>query len=353
MNSRLAILCALAALSLTGTALARTGDCQKLQTAHGYALQCEDENGIWRVVKKKAPRLNQAPDMKNFNHYASDSGWMSFSYPSGWSVIATDRTPQRYLENFAVQPRGQDFTGQGGQVALRIFDPMYIIEEASLPPSTTVDAQFRAFVRALPGGNRASFSTRVDGGQTYLFAQDRGGAFPVEYVGHTVTGGYLSVVALASPQASVADNEPLLFAAADSVRIVPPSDHLNGPETAMRKWYDQVARRNAPGLLDISCAKGRAALGLTFLGAAMMSSDRAITAMLAAGGSFDYSALHFQTIKENPNGAAVRVSGVVRGPDGKYRAFSKFAGSFGSNSFFVAKEQGQWRVCQPVRGGNR
>lgn len=282
-------------------------------------------------------------------NYTSDSGWTAFQYPPGWEVFPTDRTPARYLENFAIQPRGQSFAGGRGQVVFRIFDPMYVVEEAGVRLPVGHDALFQRFVRALPGGSSASFSTTTVGGRLYYYASESSEGFTTVYVGSVTANRWLTVVGMAVAPQDVASRQPLLFQIAASVRAPGPSPASSGPTGAVSSWYSNLQRGNSIALTNLQCSQAALANGIISL-----VTGNSIDRTIQLGRLFDYSGLQYQTIQSNGTRAVVRVSGNVVAANGSVVPFYRYAANIGgSNSFFTPYESGAWRVCGPVRGGNR
>ena len=254
------------------------------------------------------PGLARAQGWQSFT---SDSGALSFSYPSGWQVFATERTPSRYVENYAAQPRGQEFSGYSGQVAVRVFDPMYVIEEARVRINASNDTIFQRFVRATPGGGYASFGRRTLSGSSYLSAIATSEGIRSEYLGFTNGSGYMVVVAIAMNPRESARHEALLGRFVQSVRSSSPPSRLDGPATAVRDWYHNLQTGNSRALYGLAC---RQALGSMLL--LSFASQGAMDRMTYAARGFDFGDLRFQTIMSGARGAAVRVSGNVVDPRG-------------------------------------
>ena len=281
-------------------------------------------------------------------NFRSDTGWIAFAYPPGWDVIPTDRSPSRFLENYAIQPHGQSFSGRAGEIAIRIFDPMYVIEQARSRPDADPATVFQRFVQSIPGGQSASFSNRFYSGRSFLFASAISGGFEADYLGFVNEVGDLDVLAMALNPSDAARFQPILFQIAGTVRTAPTAGSADAPASAVRSWYNNLRSGNAPGLAALTCRQALPAMLLYF------ADPDILRLMTAAARSFDMKGLRFQTIKVGSAGAAVRISGNLVAFNGTVSAvYENNSMSGGSNVLFANYEDGAWHVCGPVRGGTR
>jgi len=281
--------------------------------------------------------------------FTSDTRGIAFSHPAGWEVIPTDRRPTRYLENFAVQPRGQQFSGYPGQVAIRVFDPMFVVEEARVRLPASASLLFQRFVRSLPGGQHATFGTRSFGGVTYLFASEVSDGFQTDYAAIAYPSGMLNVAGMASNPREAVRRQPLLFQITRSMSAPWPDRTLDAPAAAVRNWYRVLRTGQTGALLPLACSQ---AMGPMLL--LSFASPGAMSRMTQVAIGYDFSGLRFQTVASGSRGAVVRVAGNLVAPNGTVTPVYQNAGLLGgSNSFAVRPEAGGWKVCGPVRGGNR
>lgn len=288
-----------------------------------------------------------------WQQYHSDSGWTSFWYPTGWAVIPTDRAASRYLENYAVQPRGQDFTGQPGQVVVRLFDPMYVAEEARARSPAGSLALFQTFIRTLPGAQGATFNTYTYENRSYFYAEHYGEGMGMAYAGFVGENGYLSVLGVAAPARELAQRRTLLFQMAGSSNLRGPGP-MSGAASAMSQWYSYLRGGDTNALHTLSCSRARDSMTAVWLGGLLSGMGDPMAVMARAAYNYDFSGLRYQTVSSGNGRAAVRVSGNVAAPNGAITPFHQYARNFGgSNVFFVTSETGGWKVCGPVRGGSQ
>lgn len=281
--------------------------------------------------------------------FTSDGGGLSFRYPAGWQVITTDRQVSRYVENYAVQPPGQDFAGRPGQVAIRIFDPMYVVEEARARQPLGSEAVFQQFVRALPGGANATFGRRTYGGATYFFASEGSEGFETDYAAVISSAGYLNVAAMAVSPQDAAQRLPLLLQTVSSISAPWPGQSPDGAAAAVSNWYRILRAGNARALVPLACSEAQGPLLLL-----SFASPSAMDTMVRAAYGFDFSGLRFQTVGSGSRGAAVRIGGNITAVNGAVTPAYRNAGILGgSNMLFVKLEDGAWKVCGPIRGSTR
>jgi hypothetical protein len=281
--------------------------------------------------------------------YTSDSGVLAFNHPTGWQVFASDRLPSRLVENYAVQPKGQDFAGQPGQVVVRIFDPMFVVEEARVRLPATPDDLFQRFVRAMPGGRNATFGNRTHGGVTYLFASETSDGFETSYAAIVTASGLLNVAGMATNPRETAQRLPLLFQMARSMSTPWPARPLDGAAQAVRNWYRVLRVGDVRALIPLACSEARASMLL-----ASFASLDTLNLIARASIGFDFSGLRYETVASGSAGSVIRVAGNIVAVNGSVTPVYQSARILGgSNSLFVKRESGGWKVCGPVRGGYR
>jgi hypothetical protein len=284
-------------------------------------------------------------------HYRADLGWASFDYPRGWTVTATDRSPGRFWDNYGLQPARQYFNGTAGQVAIRIFDPMYVIERSRLTGSYTNSTLFHRFLSAL-GASNASFGRETVGARNYFTASVDDGGFQTDYAAFETSNGYLDVLGMAGSPREADRNRPLLFAIAQSLYDPGPGDTLMPAEAAMRDWGTALRRGDVASLTRLSCAKARPMLAAMGLGALLFGGTNSLGAIAALYRNYDLTGLRYQTLKGGGDAVAVRTAGnmIVPGGVAPYTETRNFGDS---NVVIVRRENGDWRICEPVRGGYR
>jgi hypothetical protein len=284
--------------------------------------------------------------------FRSDSGALSFEIPGGWEHAYTERTRTHYAENVMLQPRGQDFSGRPGQVVVRVFDALYVLEQAKVLPYDDHARVFEGFVRSLPGEAGLRTTTQSIQGATHYLARSSSAGVPVVYLGRVVSGGRLVVIAAAGTTAANSYHDQVALDLFATLRLDFSGSSL-GPVDSVRDWYAALQAGDESRLRALTCSQLGVMTDLgRFLGTALDVGDP--YALLIRGArSFDYAALRFATIGERGPTAVVRVAGLVRQPSGRLIAFSEQAGTFGSNLLTVRKEGGSWRVCEPVRGGRQ
>lgn len=306
--------------------------------------------GLIRILKIiAATSLVAAATSASAVEHRSYSGWLSFQYPDGWHVIETEQTRTRYVENVAVQPRGQDFTGRNGQIILRVFDPFYVIEESGLSANADGQQIFRTFVRGLPEESSASIATESIRGTTLWVARSRSADVTTFYLGGRTSGGYLVVVGGATGPEGDARLEQRVSDVFFTLRFGQPSGINTNASEAVARFYAAVGRGDSESVARYSCANARLLQGLVGLFAQASGLEGINEAIVRAGSDFDYSGLRYMTVVSSADMAAVRVGGTVRRPDGGFVSFPKYAQAFGSNVLIVRREGSSWKVCEPMR----
>jgi hypothetical protein len=294
--------------------------------------------------------------------YRANSGWSSFSYPAGWEVHDNlERTPQRYLENYLLQPRGQWFSGRSGEVAIRILDPMYVAEEARVANPVGSNALFEAFVRAR--ATRASgtrygpyFGVLNDGPRRYWTAIRRfvfeGVAAEERYYASVNSNGYLNVLAMATVPGEGESFEPTLLSIARTVNYPGPGATRTPAEAITQRWYRHLQAGERSAAMALACSRAQSSSALAGLAQALMGVNPG--AVGAAGNAYtsrsDFSGLRFQTIRSSDAVAAVRIGGNIVRPDGSVVPYHE-NNRFGSNVAVMRYENGRWTYCEDLRGG--
>jgi len=229
---------------------------------------------------------------------------------------------------------------------------MYIYEESQALIETPVEQLFQRFVRSTPTEN-PQFGTTQNSGRSYFTASDVSSGFETFYLGFRGSNGYLNIVAVAGDPRVGAYAKSTLYDIAESLYFPGPAANLTAPEAAMKSWYDFISAGNGPALLNLACARARAAMAVMILGGKVITGQDPVQFILNAGRGFNFSNLRYQTVGIGPGGAAVRVGGNVVAPNGRVTPQYQYAANIGgSNVFFIVREDGAWRVCQSVRGGN-
>lgn len=280
--------------------------------------------------------------------FTSTSGWLQFSYPDNWEHRLTDNTRARYVENVMLQPKGQDFNARRGELVFRVYDPLYIIEEARVLPYSDAERVFGAFVRALPHEREAKLSVETIGGNRYFVARSNSDGVPTAYFGTVASNGYLMVVGSAGVTDANTYPDQSLITLLNSIRL---GTRLSGNPRAtesVAKWYEAVSRGDQNKVSELSCANSRILLGLVGLAGEMAGVGDTVKRLVSLGSGFDFSGLRFIPIQSNERMSAVRIAGVVKNPNGTIVPFPEYAKAFGSNVLVVNNEGGAWKVCEPL-----
>lgn len=299
--------------------------------------QAQTNSSIYRATVSTVNQLG-------WQRYSQTYGTLSFNYPTGWEVGKQDNVRAAFTENRFVQPVGQDFNGQSGQVVIRIFEPVSIMEDTkSLSCSYSLDL-FSRFVRQISEGSMPSVRTVSNNGRTYFMCSQVNDGFETRIIGSRSVNGNLFVLAMAAAPYVTTTNETILFRMAESIRGAEPAAYLTDQEAVVKNWYSALARRDYTELDRLSCSSIQQTNILIDLFA-----PRARQGAINASSSYDFSNLRYYTVAGNNNLVAVRICGNIIGPDGQVKSQYNYAKTLGGSNLYVVKvENGSWKFCQPV-----
>jgi hypothetical protein len=285
--------------------------------------------------------------------FVSLSGWLRFSHPDNWEFQQFGNTRTRYTENVMLQPKGQRFNARPGEIVVKVFDPLFVLEEARISPYSDHERVFRAFVEGQPNEKDLVFTReRIDNRETFV-ARSNSEGVATAYYGQVGANGYLLAVGVAGTSATSQVPDRVVRDLLNTARIgLAPGIRLE-PAKAVASWYDAVSRGDSKTLLSLSCQQARVLSGLVGLVLESQQASGVMDAIISSGRLFDYSGLRFWTIQSTDTAAAVRIAGTVKGPDGRLVPFNAYARTFGSTVLTARYEAGQWRVCEPVYAERR
>lgn len=273
----------------------------------------------------------------SWNTFKAQYGTISFSYPSGWEVgEALTGNKNRYTENYMMQPRGQVFGPRYGQVVIRVFDPVYVMENVRANNATLLTKYlFEKFVADMCEVSSAlSTEMTFDGGTYYEYMQNNQG-YQTKIVGKLSPFGFLYVVMMACAPTTTEANDIALYQVAASMRGGEPRSYLSTEEMPVKQWYTALQAGNSSQMSSVSCTSARA---MNIFGGDWLAKF---------GTMFDFSKLTYYTTAGNDELKVVRVCGCVIDPQGKWVPFYEYANRMGnSNLFIVRKESGSWKICE-------
>ncbi len=280
----------------------------------------------------------------NWSSFKEKYGTINFSYPSGWEVEKVDKSKSTaFNENYYMQPKGQVFSGSSGQVVIRIFDPMYVMEKSQSMSSTFSLSLFKNFNAKISDGNTSAIQLlNANGIQYYEVHQQGDEGFETRTIGVKSPRGnmYVLCIAVAPKLSGYYDNMLLKIAA--SLSGAEPSAPTASTD-AVKNWYKALSGGNDGELKRLSCESARQSMDLTSILTSILNAP-GLSDLASMGTSYDYSNLQYYTIAGNDQVGAVRACGMVVYPNGKHIPFSSYV----KNVFVVKKESGYWKICGPL-----
>lgn len=288
--------------------------------------------------------------LSGWQTYQQKFGTISFKHPSGWTAGAADNFKNRFTENYFIQPIGQDFRGYSGQAVIRIFDPVFVGEEAkSLTPVFSIDL-FKKFVSIMNMGKPENVKTEYRDGQPLFSVVENNDGFHTKTIGIKSRFGYMYVVGIACAPNEVTRNENILYGVAYSIQGGEPTSQLSPAGGALKKWYEALGAGNKNLLQSYSSASARQMNALTDLAMNVFGLGNVNNQITKSASLFNFSYLKYYSIGGNAEKAAVKVCGCVVDPSGKVVPFHQYcSGLGGSNVFLMVNESGSWKVSQSVR----
>ena len=293
--------------------------------------------------------LFAANAQQQWSNFRSSPEWVTFNYPSGFEISPAMRRPNRFVDHHIAHDLGNygfDFI---------VLDPVYTVETLQLPKEASFELIFSGVYRDYTGLTMTSSQQIPHRSRrwSYVHGFDKQTGNALLIVGAPKSESYLTIVVAISRNRDIQTiSLPVVLDVASSVRFNI-SPVMSGPELAFQAWHRALASGDVGRLMQLSCAKSRPIMGLSFLGNALIGSTQALNAMFSAAQGVDFSNLSYQIVFGNEITAAVRSSGIIVLSSGRKIQYSENQVAFGSNVTAVRFEQGEWRVCEPVRGGNR
>jgi hypothetical protein len=232
----------------------------------------------------------------------------------------------------------------------RVFDPMFVIEEARWPHLAGSEALLRQFISIFSGGAARSLPPLVVGGRSYLRTLNQGDGFAISGLGYIDRNGFLQVMAIASANGEVEQRVRDAAVFFNSVSIRSPARDLSGPELAARGWFEKVRVGDQVALLDATCAQWRPFVRVARMSEMFSNTPRSGDLITAGARQFNFSNLTYQIVQSNGAVALVRIGGnVLPVSGGQAVPFYQFNRS-GTNAAIMRFENGRWRHCDYLRG---
>jgi hypothetical protein len=306
-------------------------------------------NFIGRTNLLVAQNSNQFNASTSFISYKPVFGTITFDYPSSWEVGKNDNKTQAYNENYFTQPKNQEFSAQNGQVVIRIFDPVSIMEDTKSLNAKFSQSLFEKFVKGITEGANFVIRTVNQDQRSFFECTQQNDGFVVRMVGAKSESGNLYVVAMAIAPGIDSENNAILYRVAKSIRGAEPNPYLTKQEAAIKKWYTALGAANAEELRNLSCQSASGAESLLSLIQKLFGTSNTRDFIISAASSFDFSNLGFYTVGGNANLAVIRVCGNMVAPNGDIKSFYNYSRSSGGTNLYVVRlESGEWKICERV-----
>jgi hypothetical protein len=281
-----------------------------------------------------------------WKRFQEQYGTMSFSYPPGWEVDKVNKSKQgAFNENYYMQPSGQQFYGRRGEVVIRIFEPMYVMEQTKSLSAAFSVSLFNKFNAVISDGNTSATRTLTRNGTKYFEVSQKGDeGFETRTIGIRSPRGNLYILCIAAAPVITSSHEQFLFQVAESIKGGEPAPGLSVPESAVKNWYAALGAGNYDQMKAVSCASAQQFSSIADILLSAFDFPVSARALASGGAMFNYSHLQYYTVVANDEVAAVRICGNVVNPNGTVVPFS----SYGKNVFVVRYERGKWKVCGPM-----
>ncbi|KQC00482.1 PDZ domain-containing protein [Pedobacter sp. Hv1] len=315
---------------------------------------------IWRNNKEYAisfiradlnklgnPSSSQYYSSVTYLNYKPKFGTITFDYPSTWEVGKNDNVKQAYNENYYLQPKGQEFEARSGQVVIRLFEPVSIMEDTKSLSATFSLALFNKFVTQISDGVQPNITTTLYAGKTYYECTQYNSGFVTKLIGTKSENGNLYVVAMAAAPKISTENNEILYKVAQSIRGAEPSLYLTSQEAVIRNWYNALGKGNKTEMEKLSCESANQINSLLSIAQQLYGSPNSSNLILSEAKKYDFSNLKFYTVGGNSTLVVIRICGNIIGPNGSIKSFYNYSNFLGGSNLYVVKlEQGQWKLCQ-------
>lgn len=277
-------------------------------------------------------------------------GRIALRHPRGWSGQLQRDTEDYYLGNTT------GFTGRSGQVFMRVYEPVRILEIARVQQYNPSQA-FEIYQRFLyvENGNIAVADAEVvktDIGSRTFWSWVQRGRFDIVWTGFVNEYGVLNIISTGISSGELPRFIEDIYAVALTTTFIPPSPRLDNPEQAMARYFYTIAS-NPTNVRSHLCRGDRAIIDA----ADSLSGGRAsgiladYFSLASLTNSANMSNLYYETKYFDGNRAIVRVSGNVsfRNANGQTSLipYGKLGGNGGI--FRLVREGGVWKTCQTAR----
>ncbi len=285
----------------------------------------------------------------SYLNYKPKFGTITFDYPSTWQVGKNDNVKQAFNENYYMQPKGQEFEARSGQVVIRLFDPVSIMEDTKSLNATFSLTLFNKFVAQISEGVQPSTTTTSYAGKTYYECTQYNSGFVTKLVGAKSENGNLYVTAMAAAPTISTENNNILYKVTQSLRGAEPNIYLTTQEAIVKNWYNALTNGNKSEMERLSCEDANQLNTIVEIAESVFGSPNSSGILMNAAKKFDFSHLGFYTIGGNSSLVAIRICGNIVAPNGTVKSFYNHTNLLGgSNAYVVKLEAGKWKLCQPV-----
>ncbi len=290
------------------------------------------------------------------NIYIAENKRLAFRYPVGWRVQQSE-TPLATTENFTITNGTAVFVGKPGQIAISVFEPVYVMEQAHLPDrvEATPSALFKAFIQNTQKGISIE-GVREDklGNRPAILLPASLNSIDTLWLAFLSADNSLAIVRIASTHNEFKQFEQIALTIAETINYQMPSRKLDEVEKVARKYVVSIAQGNSQVILSSICQRDReTGNSLNDLTKLLLDVDSKKTpaALARVAPNFtgiDVSKLYYETkvLDEKAGIAEVRVSGntILNRDQGRQAVpFQEF--NLGQRSYRLRKENGSWLIC--------
>lgn len=294
--------------------------------------------------------INQLANAQTWPIYKIKYGTISFSYPPGWYAGVDDDKKNAFSENCHMQPQGQVFNAQNGQVIIRTFDPVYVMEKSGALACTFSLTLFNKFTSLISEGVAPQAIISYYNEVAYYKTIQNNQGYQVETIGYKSPNGNLYVLMAAAAPYVSKDLENVLLYIASSMKGGEPNRLLTTQESVVKNWYSSLAAGNKIRMDQLSCTSANQMNTLVDLAGLLLGVNGSSAIIIGAARSFNFSHLQYYAIAGNDNVTAVRVCGNIIDPYGNAKSFYDYAHTGGGTNIFVVRnENGQWKLCESLR----
>lgn len=307
-------------------------------------------------------------------NFSSANKRLRFRHPDGWA-FAEQAEPISQVSNGAINnlkmfnsPGG--YSGTPNEMALTIYEPVYVMETASIIDSTKVELQHVLYpfvkteLKEIPRSDRPKLNvlekiTVCDKPLVRTTAQVEGNT--IIWVASRNSDKTVTITKIQLPAGQLEELMPTPLSLISTLDYSAPPHtvrDLDGPAIAAKEFMIAMTQGNLDDGINMICTPERLFFSIADFFLSDMFNTNVIENLALEGYKLDDSYRYYETVwtgkdDEGDESAFIRVSGhiVHIHPDGnQYIVAQSRAPIFGRSTLIrVEKENGVWRVCQGMK----